>query len=158
MEFKLMQPGQEEEVIALVREVFTEIVAPGYSEQGLSEFYHYANSESLIGRSKNDHFTVLALEDETIYGAIEIRAAHHVSMFFVRSQHHNHGIGRALLADAITRIATMDSDIRQLTVNASINAVAAYKNFGFTVGSEEQCRNGIRYVPMELRLHEERPA
>ncbi len=42
--------------------------------------------------------------------------------------------------------------VRELTVNASPNAVLAYERLGFTPAGPEQTVNGIRFIPMALAL------
>lgn len=58
--YRLMVAGEEETVINIVTEVFNEFVAPQYSEEGVTEFYKYANATNLAERSKVNHFTVIA--------------------------------------------------------------------------------------------------
>ena len=156
MDITLMQPGQERPAIDLVKAVFDRFVAPEFSQQGIAEFYKYANEDSLSRRTGVDHFTILALERHRILGILEIKDFCHVSMFFVRSNHQKKGIGRELLKDAVRRIQKKRNDLSELTVNASPNAVAAYAKFGFTSKSGEQCTNGIRFVPMVLKTDYER--
>jgi predicted GNAT family N-acyltransferase len=44
-------------------------------------------------------------------------------------------------------------DTQKITVNSSPNATKAYEKMGFTVDDEEQCVNGIKFVPMSLDLN-----
>lgn len=147
-----MQPGQENDVITVVKQVFDQFVGPGFSQEGRKEFYKYANEEALSERSKINHFTILAQENETITGIIEIRDFSHVAMFFVLSGFQKQGIGKKLLNEAVRRIKKEQDTCDNLTVNSSPNAVDAYNNLGFTTKSDEQCINGIRFVPMSLDL------
>ncbi|MCG8684629.1 MAG: GNAT family N-acetyltransferase [Desulfobacterales bacterium] len=155
MDITLMQHGQEALVIDLVKEVFDKYVAPGYAQEGIAEFYKFANVESLSTRSKENHFTVLAKEGQQILGILEIRDLGHISMFFVRSGSQGKGVGKVLLKDAIKRIKKERGDLIALTVNSSPNAVAAYKKHGFIAKAGEQCINGIRFVPMVLVINTE---
>ncbi|MGD9950430.1 MAG: GNAT family N-acetyltransferase [Desulfobulbus sp.] len=42
--------------------------------------------------------------------------------------------------------------VHQITVNSSLNAVPSYERLGFKTTSEEQCFNGIRFIPMDFIL------
>lgn len=152
MKFSVMQRGQENIVIEVVRDVFNEFVAPGYTQEGIDEFYNYANIVKLTERSKRDHFTILAQDNDDILGIIEIRNPNHVSMFFVQKNFQNKGVGKALFKEAMKQIAKRNQNIEELTVNSSLNAVPAYERLGFVVQGGEQCLNGIKFVPMKLSL------
>lgn len=149
-----MRPGQETLVIDLVTEVFDKFIAPGYTLEGATEFYKYANVDSLSKRSKLNHFTILAKDKLQVIGIIEIRDLSHIAMFFVRSKSQKKGIGRALLDDAIKRIPKERDEIKALTVNSSPNAVEAYKKYGFITTGDEQNINGIRFIPMRLAINQ----
>ncbi len=49
--YRMMVAGEEETVINIVTEVFNAFVAPQY-EEGVTEFYKYANVINLAERSK----------------------------------------------------------------------------------------------------------
>lgn len=153
MNFSLMKSGQESVVIDIVKEVFDEILAPGYTQEGINEFYNFANVENLSERSKTNHFTILAQDKENILGIIEIRDLSHVSLFFVRTKFQNKGIGKALFHEAVKQITNKNQNIEELTVNSSINAVPAYKGIGFIAQSGKKCFNGIYFVPMKLKIN-----
>ena len=70
---RLMNRGEEEKVINIVTTVFNEFVAPQYSDEGVAEFFRYANSEALAERSKLNHFTMIVEKSDEPIGIIEIR-------------------------------------------------------------------------------------
>ena len=147
-----MQQGQESAVIEVVKEVFDGIVAPGYTREGIDEFYNYANEENLAERAKDTHFTILAQDNAEICGLIEIREPDHISMFFVRKNYQNKGVGKALFNEAMAQIKKRNPNVDELTVNSSINAVSAYEHLGFVAQGGEQCFKGMIFVPMKLSL------
>lgn len=153
MDFLLMQKGQEDSVIEVVKEVFDDVIAPGYTRQGIDEFYRFASATRLAERSGKNSFTIFARDDDTIPGIIEIRDLNHVAMFFVRRRFQNRGIGKALFKAALKEIENRDPDIEKITVNSSLNAVPAYERIGFSAEDGEQCVNGIVFVPMMLSLN-----
>lgn len=147
-----MQPGQEEIVIDIVKEAFDEKVAPGYTQEGIEEFYSFANKNSLAERSKANTFTLIAYQEQKAVGIIEIKEYCHVSMFFVKPEYQKKGYGKALFNEALSIIFAKEKGRSKLTVNSSLNAVPSYERLGFKIKTKEQCYNGIRFVPMELIL------
>jgi GNAT superfamily N-acetyltransferase len=85
-----------------------------------------------------------------------VRDHKHVALFFVDSEHQRRGIGRELFRKALEHCSRHDFSTSQITVNASPNSVNAYKNLNFKPTSKEQCINGIRFVPMTMRLQQTR--
>ncbi|THB73637.1 MAG: GNAT family N-acetyltransferase [Desulfobacteraceae bacterium] len=153
MKFQLMQPGQETLVIKIVSSTFDEFVAPGYSDDGISEFYKFANEKDLAKRSQINYFTILAQKNNVPMGIIEVRDNSHIAMFFVMKQFQKSGVGKALLQESINHLLKTQKLLKALTVNASPNSVEAYKKMGFKSQDKEQNVNGIRFVPMSLLLN-----
>ena len=63
MELSIMQPGQETVVINIVKEAFDESVAPDYAQEGIEEFFKFANVNSLAERIKSNSFVIIAYQD-----------------------------------------------------------------------------------------------
>ncbi|MCG8550903.1 MAG: GNAT family N-acetyltransferase, partial [Desulfobacterales bacterium] len=133
-----------------VKEAFDESVASDYTQEGVEEFYKYANKSSLAERSKADTFTIIAYQEQQAVGIIEIKEYCHISMFFVKPEYQKRGYGKALFNEALSIISAKKIDTGKLTVNSSLNAVPSYKRLGFKIKAKEQCYNGIRFIPMEL--------
>lgn len=152
MHFSIMRPGQEDAVINIVKEAFDESVASDYTQEGVEEFYKYANKNSLAERSKADTFTIIGYQEQQAVGIIEIKEYCHVALFFVKPEYQKRGYGKALFNEALSIISSQKNDIRKLTVKSSLNAVPSYKQLGFKIKAKEQCYNGIRFIPMELIL------
>ena len=150
--YKLMSPGEEEKVINIVSTVFNEFVALQYSEEGVIEFYKYANTRALAERSKINHFTIIAEQDNEPVGIIEIRNNNHIPLFFLKPQFQKKGLGKQLLHYAIEVCSQNNTDLQKLTVHATPNAVQAYEKMGFIPENTEQCINGIKFVPMSLKI------
>lgn len=150
--YKLMSPGEEKKVIDIVSRVFDEFVAPQYSEEGVTEFYKYADVTALAERSKVNHFTVIAKQDNETIGIIEIRNNNHIPLFFLRPKFQRKGFGKQMLDYVIDICLQNNPDLQKLTVHATPNAVQAYRKMGFIPENTEQCVNGIKFVPMSLEL------
>ncbi len=151
MNISIMQPGQEPDVIDVVREVFDRYVAPDFPQEGVDEFYKFANVESLAKRSSSNCFTMIGCQDGKTVGVIEIRDMSHISMFFVKSAYQQKGIGKALFLEALS-IIKKDKDIHEVTVKSALNAVTVYECLGFQRQDKEQLVNGIRFIPMTFNL------
>jgi GNAT superfamily N-acetyltransferase len=145
-----MRPGEETAVIALVQRVFDETVAALYSEAGVQEFYTYAAPEPLTARSQRDHFVLVAAQADVLVGMIEMRHAEHVAMMFVEPR--GGGIGRRLLQTALAVSISRNPELERVTVHSSPNAVRAYERLGFRATDQERELNGIRFIPMALKI------
>ncbi|TFG71934.1 MAG: GNAT family N-acetyltransferase [Anaerolineales bacterium] len=147
-----IQPANIQEAMDLVRRVFLSSVASEYSSQGIDEFFGYANAESMRKRLGAHDFALAAYLADKIVGLIEVRNNDHISLLFVDDPYQHEGIGRALCQHAIGICKENGPAIQSITVNASPNAVTAYRHIGFLPMEEEQLVNGIRYIPMRLNL------
>ncbi len=141
------------EASALAIRSFRQGVAPLYGALGIANFLAYANSEALRGRCCQDQFVLVAENDEhELVGMAELRAHRHISMLFVDPDHQRQGVGRALVGKAIALVRSHHPALEALTVNASPNAVGAYRRFGFRATAATQNTDGIIYRPMALNL------
>jgi GNAT superfamily N-acetyltransferase len=144
-------PGEEQQVLDLVRQVFDIDVAPSYSAEGNNEFYRYLKPDEFLQRSQANHQVFVARGDGgEIVGVLELRDCFHISLLFVRNDLQRTGIGKALIQQAIT--VAKSAGVISMTVNSSPNAVSGYERFGFRPVSGEQTINGIRFIPMVLTL------
>ena len=89
--YRAARPGEETAVSNLVARSFNEFIAPGFSEEGIDEFFKYANPRSLAKRSEGSHFVLVAEVDGEIAGMIEIRELKHISMLFVDKNKYVYG-------------------------------------------------------------------
>jgi ribosomal protein S18 acetylase RimI-like enzyme len=152
IDIKMMSPGEERAVSDLVHSTFQHDVAPLYSREGIDEFLSYAHPDALKSRLARNHIVLVASQDNSMVGMIELRDYGHVSMLFVDPLHQRQGIGQRLLQEALQLIKTHHAGVREVTVNSSPNAVEAYKRFGFQATGPLQVKNGIGFVPMTLPL------
>ena len=154
--YRAVRPGEETAVSNLVARSFNEFIAPGFSEEGIDEFFKYANPRSLAKRSGHSHFVLVAEADGEIAGMIEVRELKHISMLFVDKAHHRKGIGKELFRLALERIISEGSPPKSVTVHSSRFAVPFYESLGFTKTSEEKIIYGVIHIPMALPLPEGR--
>lgn len=151
-----MSPGEEIEVVNLVARSFNEFIAPDFPEEGIDEFFSYANPRALKKRSEGSHFVLVAEDGDVIAGMIEIREMRHVSMLFVDKAFHRKGIGKELILAALERIESESRPPKKLTVHSSRFAVPFYESLGFVRSGEEKVIHGVVHIPMALALGEGR--
>jgi len=150
-----MQKGEEEAVMEVVHSTFDAFVAPAYSAEGIAAFRAFAHEDALKERCQNGDFVFTARNEEGLVGILEMRECQHVALFFVHGAFQGRGIGRDLLALSVEECRKRNSRVEEITVNASPNAVEAYRKMGFLPQKEEQQLHGIRFVPMVLRLQDQ---
>lgn len=147
---RLMKPGEENEVCALVARVFNEFVASDFSPEGIAEFYRYAQSTAMVQRCKANNKIIVAEENSRIIGMLELKGFDHIAMLFVETQ--GRGIGRELVEHALQICREGDQSVQQVTVHASQYAAPIYRKLGFEVEGNERTENGITYLPMFFRF------
>ncbi|MEC5385038.1 GNAT family N-acetyltransferase [Uliginosibacterium sp. H3] len=92
------------------------------------------------------HAYLVAELDDTVIGAFGVRDRRHIFHLFIAEEVRGQGIARLLWQNGRDRLL----DAGDVTVNASLSAVAMYERFGFFVAGEQVERNGVVFVPMRL--------
>jgi predicted GNAT family N-acyltransferase len=136
----------------LVREVFDECVAGDCSEEGRAEFMRCIEPEAIRKRLDDGAVALVACLGDRIVGMIEMRDTKHICLFFTATAHQGQGIGKRLLKEAIDRCRKLNSGIEEVTVNSSRYSLNIYRRWGFEETADEQEKNGIRFIPMALKL------
>lgn len=144
-------PAREPEALALVRAVFNADVAPGFSEEGRATFHEFVRLFA-FSRRPADAFALTARRGDALVGVVEVVEGSHVALLFVDSARQRCGVGAELVRRAAAACLKRNPGLDRLTVNASPNAVDAYRRMGFLPTDREQEKNGIRFVPMALSL------
>jgi len=148
------RPGEEIYISGLIKCVFDEFIAPGYSAEGVEEFVGFIEPRRILGRiDGSESFGLVAVSTDKVIGYIEIRENRHISLLFVDKANHGQGVGTELFCRALER-CRLYSEVGELTVNSSPYAVPIYRRFGFKETGLEQERNGIRFIPMFFQVGE----
>lgn len=146
---------QREEILDalhLVWEVFAEEIAPIYSRQGVEQFQEFIKMDHFMPHVQNGEVAVFGVtEGDLLVGASAVNRNGHISLLFVRKEWQRRGAAR-LLVQAMYAYCVDSLALAQLTVNASPNAVEAYRHMGFREADTEQERDGIRFIPMVRRV------
>lgn len=150
--YRSMTPGDEAGAADLAWNVFLEFVAPEFGPEGIEEFQSYVRVDAMADRLKSGNFGLLAESGQGIVGVIEIRNHNHIALLFVDKAYQRRGIATQLIDKAIEICRKRNPDIQSITVNASPNAVAAYRSVGFMATADITVANGMRFVPMKRQL------
>jgi GNAT superfamily N-acetyltransferase len=106
----------------------------------------------MSARVNTDHFVLQAMAGGDIAGMVEIRRHCHVSLLFVAPGFQGKGVGGLLLEKAVELCRKKDTQLREMTVNSSPNALRAYERMGFAPTGGEQVICGVRFIPMKKVL------
>ena len=151
--FREMHNGEEAKVCRAVIDCFNEFVAPDYSKEGVEEFLKYVVPSCMRDRLAQGNFVLVAMDGDILIGVIEVRSNNHISLLFVQKQYQKRGIARHLLKLAIERCRKAENNLEAIDVNSSLYAVSIYEKLGFERVDTEKSVNGIRFVPMKLKLN-----
>ena len=135
------------EVSRFVSDLTAAFLGPTQGPGGLENLLESMNVEATVTRLKEGYPHWLAFEEDVLIGLVSVKPPCHIYHLFVSSGRQRSGIGRLLLEEAFQFISQSSSGA-SITVNASLNAVEAYRRFGFTETSEVQDEGGVRFLPM----------
>ena len=144
---KIIEQQELERAIELVNRVFTEFVAPDYSEEGRATFENYLESkyDEVAFEIESGHKKMWGYyENGEILGVISTRDISHISLLFVDKNYHRRGIAKEMFGTVLEDIKGSP----EITVNSSPYAVEVYRHLGFNATGPEAEKNGILFVPM----------
>ena len=152
MKIRLAEKSEAEAISRLVSELTVTHVGPTLPVEGLEHLLRGMDAESTIMRMTNGFPYWVALEDGAMLGVAAVRPPTHIYHLFVRSDRQRSGIGRRLMNEAL-RFISDRCGRATVTVNSSLNAVDAYRRFGFrNAGNEVFDGSGVRFQPMSQDL------
>ena len=146
--YREMNTGEEQTVCDLVAQVFNEFVVSDYEQDGIEEFFRFANPSAMKERMQSNGFVLVAYQDDVLVGMLEFFLPDCIAMLFVTIQHQ--GIAKELLAQAISKARAFNPELSKLTVHSSPYAETIYQKMGFRKTGNVTTENGITYIPMEL--------
>lgn len=139
------------DALGLVRDVFWEFNAPGYTDEGVWEFDSFIEQDSIAGAMQEGRLLLWGAYAPALVGVLAVRPPCHVSLMFVAKAHHRQGVAKALLGNMVQQFRA--AGFRgEATVHSSPYAVEAYRRMGFAPMGPAQTQNGIRFVPMRYPL------
>lgn len=135
------------QVSQLIKKAFDDSVAPTLSEEGVVTFKGGLTPESIQSRLDQGNPFIVCRSDTSIVGVGEIRNSNHLNLLFVEPTMQKKGIGRKIFSALLNTV--QESEV---TVNSSLNAVEAYKKFGFIENGLANEVRGIKYQPMVFKI------
>lgn len=122
-----------------------------YSQEGKHNFHGYLFDPLLKEMFVRGQMQLFVAEyDDEIVGMIGLKHDSHISLLFVEGAVQRHGIGGALV-DCAAQYAR-NRGVKALTVHSSLYAREFYHSMNFHDTGMQTMEDGIRYVPMELKL------
>jgi GNAT superfamily N-acetyltransferase len=152
MKIRLAEKSEAEAISRFVSELTMTHIGPTLQTGGLENLLSSMDVDSTITRMTDGFPHWVALEGGVIVGIAVLKPPSHIYHLFVRSDRQRSGIGRRLMNEALCFISnTCGRAI--VTVNSSLNAVVAYRRFGFrNAGDEVVDGTGVRFQPMSRDL------
>jgi GNAT superfamily N-acetyltransferase len=150
-EFRQLVETELKDALALVWETFLKFEAPDYTAEGVETFRKFIDVEEFRSMFLTEGcFAWGCFVENKIVGMIALRDIQHVTLFFVKEEYHQLGIGKQLFA--LAKMTAVVEGAKEMTVNSSAFAVEVYERLGFERTDEMQMVDGIQFLPMKLVL------
>jgi len=124
-------------------------ISPTLSEGGLKHLIAEMSATNQVQRLQEGYRFFIAYDRDEILGVACVRLPCHLYYLFVRPDQQRKGIGRTLWYCARDSICEINPN-PVITVNSSLNAVAAYQRLGFSIDGPPQESHGVRFQPMRM--------
>jgi ribosomal protein S18 acetylase RimI-like enzyme len=152
MKIRLAEKSEAEAISRFVSELTVTHIGPTLPVEGLEHLLRGMDADSTMTRMTDGFPYWVALEGGAIVGVAAVKPPSHIYHLFVRSDRQRSGIGRRLMSEAL-RFISNRCGTATVTVNSSLNAVDAYRRFGFRdAGNEVFDGSGVRFQPMSRDL------
>jgi ribosomal protein S18 acetylase RimI-like enzyme len=152
MEIRLAEKSEAEAISRFVSDLTVTHIGPTLQVGGLGNLLKSMDIDSTITRITDGFPHWVALEDGAIVRIAVVKLPSHIYHLFVRSERQRTGIGRRLMDEALWFISETYGRAT-VTVNSSLNAVDAYRRFGFREAGDEVVDGaGVRFQPMSRDL------
>lgn len=151
--YQEMRAGEEADVCELVERVFHDFVAPDYRQEGIEEFFRFANPHAMAERTRSGGFVFVARQAQKLVGVLEFALPDRIAMLFVVLK--QQGIAKKLLVHAIDKAKFENPGLSKVRVHSSPYAEVIYRKMGFRQIGNATNDHGIKYIPMELPVESE---
>lgn len=129
---------------ALIRASAEAHILPDLSDEGRARFLADHDDASIAQRMRDGFVYHVAERGGELVGVVGMRPPAHLYHLFVIDSARQQGVGRRLWEHAWRAIGSP----AVVTVNASLNAVDAYRRFGFVDAGESKDVGGVVFQPM----------
>ena len=152
MKVHLAEESEAESISRFVSELAVTHIGSTLPVGGLKNLLRSMDVDSTLRRMTDGFPHWVALEDNAIVGIAVVKPPSHIYHLFVRSDRQRSGIGRRLMNEALWFISDRCGRAT-VTVNSSLNAVDAYRRFGFRNSGDQVVDDaGVRFQPMSRDL------
>lgn len=148
--YRTMYYEELNSVCAMVLRIFDEHTAPLVPVGGRASFAQYILPIAMERRLKRGNFVLVAVAERQIVGMIEIREHKHIALLFVENPYQRQGIAKKLIDEALAYCLAQNPNLKEITVNASVNALGFYEKFGFQAYDEPA--NELYATPMLYKI------
>lgn len=148
--------NEVESAMGLALEVFMQFEAPDYPPAGIETFKGdiVENPEYLEMARQGVCPIYGAFDGNNIVALIGMRSDRkHINLVFTKKEYHRRGIARAIFHYLLNDVLKENPSLEVLTLNSSPYGLPFYLAIGFVPLSQEQKINGIRFTPMQYRIH-----
>jgi ribosomal protein S18 acetylase RimI-like enzyme len=145
MKIRLAEKSEAEAISRFMSELAVTHIGSTLQVGGLENLLRSMDVESTITRMTDGFPHWAALEGGAIVGIAVVEPPSHIYYLFVHSDRQRSGIERRLINEALWLISDRSGGAT-VTVNSSLNAVDAYRKFGFRNAGEEvvdRCRSSL---------------
>lgn len=151
LKYRPIEDGEEDRVHDLILRVFYRYVAPTYSMEGIDTFTGMLTPSFLVEK-KAGKFTVVAELEGRILGVLTMINASHIALLFVESEFQGNGVGKGLIRCGVDLALGRSPVLNTITVSSSPNSTSFYKSVGFEAAGDEKDENGMRFLPMGIKV------
>lgn len=153
------QPATLKAASALIAAGFERTIAADLDSVGRVAFRMYVAERSIAARLAGGALGLVAVEAGIVVAYAEVQGRgrqlagrDHLSLLFVAPARQRRGIGRRMLAEIVRQTSALPRSPRSLSVHAAPSAVPAYRRLGFRPTGPIVRQDGLRFMPMVLRL------
>jgi GNAT superfamily N-acetyltransferase len=126
-------------------------IAFEFTPQGVDSLLTEMSPDAIENFIQSGYRYHVAELDENLAGVVAVRDNSHLYHLFVAEEYQRKGIARELWQVALGTCLT-NGNVGEFTVNSSKFAVPVYEKLGFVVESGPAEKNGVVFIPMNLKI------
>ena len=149
-EIKELKLEELQDALNVIKTTFLKFEALDYSEEGINNFFKFANYETIKENLNKNMKMYVAKSYNKIIGVIGYRDNSHINLLFVLEEYQRNGIAKALHNLVINNCKKTNTKI--ITVNSSPYAHNIYQKLGFIDDDKMQEIDGIKFYPMHKEI------
>ncbi len=152
MEYRALKHEEILSALHMVWDVFSQDVAPDYTQQGIDDFRNFILYENIENLWNNQQLLLFgAVDKQEVMGVIALQPNGMIRLFYVRKDKQGQGIGKQLFQMAYNCCA-QNLKVTKIWVHAAPGAVEKYQHLGMVQNGPMQTENGKMFVPMEMTV------